>query len=169
MIAKDLSLRATALLLIALGVIILAGLAMGVLRPSLLTVVFQRTLDLTCNVGPAGYLAFVALTTIIAVSGVLPASLLGIAAGAAYGLPLGFLLAAVGTMAGAIVAFALSRSLFRDAVARQLARRSNSLVSTACLRAAAGASFASCAFRQSCLSPRQVTLLACLQWGPRRI
>ena len=123
MIARNLSLRATALLSIALGVIILAGLAMGVLRPSLLTAVFQRTLDLTRNVGPAGYLAFAALTTIIAASGVLPASLLGIAAGAAYGLPLGFLLAAVGTMAGAIVAFALSRSLFRDAVARQLARR----------------------------------------------
>jgi uncharacterized membrane protein YdjX (TVP38/TMEM64 family) len=38
-------------------------------------------------------------------------------------LPFGFLLAAVGTMAGAILAFAFSRSLFRDAIARQLARR----------------------------------------------
>ena len=33
------------------------------------------------------------------------------------------LLAAVGTMAGATVSFALSRSLFRDAIARRLARR----------------------------------------------
>jgi uncharacterized membrane protein YdjX (TVP38/TMEM64 family) len=48
---------------------------------------------------------------------------LGIAAGTAFGLPLGFLLAAVGTMAGALLSFGLSRSLFRNAVARQLARR----------------------------------------------
>jgi uncharacterized membrane protein YdjX (TVP38/TMEM64 family) len=66
--------------------------------------------------------AFAILQLIVAASGVLPASVLGIAAGAAYGLPLGFLPAALGTMAGALLSFGLSRSLFRNVVARKLAR-----------------------------------------------
>ncbi len=123
MTAKRMSPRRAALLSIALGAVILTCLAVGALRPGVLTTVFQHALDATRNAGPAGYVAFAALTLIVAASGILPASLLGIAAGTAYGLPLGFLLAAVGTMAGAIVAFALSRSIFRDAIARQLARR----------------------------------------------
>ena len=123
MTTRSISPRTTALLSIVLGAVILTGLAMGVLRPGVLITVFQHTLNATRNAGPAGYVAFAALTSIVAASGVLPASLLGIAAGAAYGLPFGFLLAAVGTMAGAILAFAFSRSLFRDAIARQLARR----------------------------------------------
>jgi uncharacterized membrane protein YdjX (TVP38/TMEM64 family) len=120
---RRISPRAAALLSTALGVVILACLAMGLLRPSVATSVFQHTLDATRNAGPAGYVVFATLMLVVAASGILPASLLGIAAGTAYGLPLGFLLAAVGTMAGATVSFALSRSLFRDAIARRLARR----------------------------------------------
>ena len=96
---------------------------MGALRPGVLTIVFERTLDATRNAGPTGYIVFGALISVVAASGILPASLLGIAAGSAYGVLLGFPLAAVSTMAGAVAAFGLSRSLFRDAVARQLARR----------------------------------------------
>jgi len=120
---RNISQRTAALVSIALGAVILTCLAMGVLRPSVLTAVFERTLDATRNTGPAGYAVFAAVTLIVAASGILPASLLSLAAGTAYGLPLGFLLAAVSTMAGAVVAFVLSRSLFRDAIARQLARR----------------------------------------------
>lgn len=120
---RDVSPRAVALPAIAFGAVILTCLAMGVLRPGVLTTIFENALDATRNAGPAGYLVFAALISIVAASGILPASLLGMAAGTAYGLPVGFLLAAVSTMVGAVVAFALSRSLFRDAIARQLARR----------------------------------------------
>jgi uncharacterized membrane protein YdjX (TVP38/TMEM64 family) len=73
--------------------------------------------------GQTSWLAFLLLQSLVAVSGVLPASLAGVAAGAVYGLFLGFLLAALSTMAGAVVAFALSRSVFRPWVAGLLARR----------------------------------------------
>ena len=60
---------------------------------------------------------------LVASSGVLPASLLGLAAGALYGIPVGFALSAVSTMAGAVVAFRLSRSLFRARMERLLRNR----------------------------------------------
>ncbi len=73
--------------------------------------------------GGAG-LAIVFLAQIaIAASGVLPASLLGIAAGALYGVAVGFAVAAGGTLAGAVLAFGLARSLLRPFVARLLSRR----------------------------------------------
>jgi uncharacterized membrane protein YdjX (TVP38/TMEM64 family) len=73
--------------------------------------------------GRTSWFAFVLLQSLVAVSGVLPASLAGVAAGAVFGLLAGFCLAALSTMAGAVVAFALSRSVFRPWVAGFLARR----------------------------------------------
>ena len=73
--------------------------------------------------GPLGWLMLAGAQVLIAASGILPASIVGIVAGAAYGLPLGFALSAVGTLAGAMVAFGLSRSMFRPAIARMLSRR----------------------------------------------
>jgi uncharacterized membrane protein YdjX (TVP38/TMEM64 family) len=108
---------------IAAAVIVLACMATGIVHPSLLTSAAERLVDAARNAGVAGFVAFAVLQWIVAASGILPASLLGIAAGAAYGLPLGFLLAAVGTMAGAWLAFGLSRSLFRNAILRKMARR----------------------------------------------
>jgi uncharacterized membrane protein YdjX (TVP38/TMEM64 family) len=75
------------------------------------------------NLGFGGALIFGVLQVFVAVSGILPASLLGIAAGAIYGLVTGFLLAAVSTMAGAVLAFFLCRSLFRPTVERLIATR----------------------------------------------
>jgi uncharacterized membrane protein YdjX (TVP38/TMEM64 family) len=63
------------------------------------------------------------LQVLVAVSGVLPASLLGVVAGGIYGLVPGFVLAAISTMAGALVAFFLSRSVFRPTVERLIASR----------------------------------------------
>ncbi|MGE5270318.1 MAG: TVP38/TMEM64 family protein [Thiohalocapsa sp.] len=71
----------------------------------------------------AGPVVFLALQVLVAVSGAVPASLIGVAAGAAYGLAPGFGLAAGGTLLGAVLAFALSRSLFRPAVEAALWRR----------------------------------------------
>jgi uncharacterized membrane protein YdjX (TVP38/TMEM64 family) len=75
------------------------------------------------NLGFGGAVVFGILQVLVAASGVLPASLLGVAAGAIYGLMPGFLLAAVSTMAGALIAFFLSRSLFRPTVERVIAAR----------------------------------------------
>jgi uncharacterized membrane protein YdjX (TVP38/TMEM64 family) len=76
------------------------------------------------NLGAGGLVVFVAIQLVIAVSGVLPASLIGLAAGAIYGVPLGFALAAAGTMAGAWLAFFLARSFFRPAITQLLKSRS---------------------------------------------
>ena len=72
--------------------------------------------------GAAGPIALAVLQLFVGLSGAMPASLLGIAAGAVYGVVPGFLLAASGCLAGAVIAFALSRSLFRAAIERLLAR-----------------------------------------------
>ncbi len=73
--------------------------------------------------GGAGLVIVFLAQIVIAASGVLPASLLGIAAGALYGVAVGFAVAAGGTLAGAVLAFGLARSLLRPLVARLLSRR----------------------------------------------
>lgn len=73
--------------------------------------------------GPAGWIGFAAAQAAVAMIGVIPASLLGIAAGAVYGLPMGFALSAIGTLVGGWLAFRLARSLLRSWVERLLARR----------------------------------------------
>jgi uncharacterized membrane protein YdjX (TVP38/TMEM64 family) len=75
------------------------------------------------HLGTVGWIAFAAIQVLVALSGVLPASLVGIAAGAVYSVPLGFALAAVSTMAGALLAFAISRSLFRDWIEQAMRAR----------------------------------------------
>ena len=115
--------RVRVLAMMAVAGIVALCLAVGALRPVLLMTEVNRFLDAARNAGPAGWVAFGALQAIVAASGILPASLLGIAAGTAYGLPLGFVLASISTMAGSLLAFVIARSLFRDAVARRLERR----------------------------------------------
>jgi uncharacterized membrane protein YdjX (TVP38/TMEM64 family) len=66
---------------------------------------------------------FGVLQMLVAVSGILPASLLGMAVGAIYGLQPGFFVAAGSTLAGATLSFFLSRSLFRATLERLAARR----------------------------------------------
>jgi uncharacterized membrane protein YdjX (TVP38/TMEM64 family) len=75
------------------------------------------------GLGARGVVLYAVVQICISVSGILPASLLGVAAGAIYGLVPGFLLAAVSTMAGAILSFCLSRSLFRPIIEDLVARR----------------------------------------------
>lgn len=75
------------------------------------------------NAGPWGTALFMSLQILIAVSGILPASLLGMAAGAVYGVGVGFTLSSAGTLAGAWIAFHLARSLFRGRVERMLLGR----------------------------------------------
>lgn len=67
-------------------------------------------------------LIFVLLQIGVAAFGFLPASLMAIAAGVAYGLWMGFLLSVAGTMIGGTLAFLLSRSVFRPWIAKRIAR-----------------------------------------------
>lgn len=76
------------------------------------------------ELGSAGILAFLAIQTVVAFSGLLPASLIGITAGMIYGWSLGFTLACCSTVVGAFIAFSLSRSLLRPTIARVLSSRS---------------------------------------------
>jgi len=55
--------------------------------------------------------------------GIVPGSVLGVAAGAIYGVGIGFVTSAIGIFAGAVVAFALSRSMFRPWIAGVLGSR----------------------------------------------
>ncbi len=68
------------------------------------------------------WMAFVTLQVVVAAVGFLPASLMAIAAGAAYGMAAGTLISVAGTMAGGWVAFLLSRSMLRPWIARLVAR-----------------------------------------------
>jgi uncharacterized membrane protein YdjX (TVP38/TMEM64 family) len=69
------------------------------------------------NLGWAGFLL---VQVLIAISGFVPASLVGVSAGAAYGVTLGFAAASISTLTGAIIAFLLSRSLLRPLIERRL-------------------------------------------------
>lgn len=83
----------------------------------------ERMLDALSKSGMKGFLLVVALLVLIAFSGFLPASLIGIVGGSIYGLGEGFGVSALATILGAWVSFALSRSLFRDVFERLFMRR----------------------------------------------
>jgi uncharacterized membrane protein YdjX (TVP38/TMEM64 family) len=83
----------------------------------------EQLIDVVRGLGVRGAVVFAIMQVLVAASGILPASLLGVAAGAIYGLTLGFLLAAVSTLVGALLSFFLGRSLFRATVERLAARR----------------------------------------------
>ncbi len=67
-----------------------------------------------------GWIILAALQICIAASGVLPASLAGMVAGALYGVTFGFGLAAISTMIGAFLTLLISRSLARSWMERTI-------------------------------------------------
>ncbi len=73
--------------------------------------------------GKAGWLIAALVQILIALCGILPASVGAMTAGLIYGSVAGFLICAPATLIGAVAAFLLSRSLFRGLVARHLQRR----------------------------------------------
>jgi uncharacterized membrane protein YdjX (TVP38/TMEM64 family) len=110
--------------LLAVGLVGLAGLGIAAwIAPAGLIAATDASVRILRNLGFGGAVVFGILQVLVSVSGILPASLLGVAAGGIYGLVPGFLLAAGGSMAGALVAFFLSRSLFRPTVERLMATR----------------------------------------------
>ncbi len=106
-----------------LAILLLSGAIASLLLPASAFTQIDTWLRYIQQLGMAGLAAFLVIQVLVAVSGVLPASLVGIAAGAIYGVPAGFALAAVSTMAGALIAFGLSRSLLRPAITRMLRHR----------------------------------------------
>ncbi len=107
----------------ALVALLIAGAAAARLMPQTLLADLQALLHLVRGLGVAGSLVFFGLQVLVALSGILPAALLGVAAGALYGPLTGFALAALSTLAGAWLAFVLARSVWRPAIARILRRR----------------------------------------------
>jgi uncharacterized membrane protein YdjX (TVP38/TMEM64 family) len=104
------------------SLILLAMLAAWV-SPERVIGASEKLMHVIRELGVLGGVVFAMVQVLIAVSGILPASLLGVGAGAIYGLVPGFLLVAASTMAGAILSFFLSRSLFRTTVERLVSRR----------------------------------------------
>ena len=121
MISK-LSSRAVVVLAIAVAAVILTGLALGIARPAGLTAATQQFLDDARNAGAARTRGVRGPATDHRCERY-PTSFGAGRRRGDPGLPLGFLLAAGGTMGGALLSFGLSRSLFRNNLARQLARR----------------------------------------------
>jgi uncharacterized membrane protein YdjX (TVP38/TMEM64 family) len=110
-----------------LAVCLAGAVAFGVLAalisPDRITAAAEVWVQFLRGLGFRGAALYVALQTCVALSGILPASLLGVAAGAIYGLVPGLLLAAASTLAGAVLSFFLSRSLFRPSIEYLVARR----------------------------------------------
>jgi uncharacterized membrane protein YdjX (TVP38/TMEM64 family) len=110
--------------LLAVSIAGLAGLGIAAwISPAGLIAATDASVRTLRNLGFGGAVVLGILQALVAVSGFLPASLIGVVAGGIYGLVPGFVLAAGGTMAGALVAFFLSRSLFRATVERLIATR----------------------------------------------
>ena len=110
-----------AVVLLAVGLV-----AVGVLAghaPDLLIARMEDGLQAVRDLGGAGRALFAAVQVLVAVSGVLPASMLGVAGGGGGGRPAGVRGSGAAPRAGAGRAFALSRSVLRPAVRRFLARR----------------------------------------------
>jgi uncharacterized membrane protein YdjX (TVP38/TMEM64 family) len=94
------------------------GLLAAWISPERVIGIAEKLMRIIRGLGARGAVIFAIVQVLVAVSGVLPASLLGVAAGAIYGVVPGFLLAAASTLAGALFSFFLSRSLFRASVER---------------------------------------------------
>jgi uncharacterized membrane protein YdjX (TVP38/TMEM64 family) len=74
------------------------------------------------GLGAWGWALFMAVEFAVTLVGIVPGALLGIAGGAIYGVVTGFCASAAGIMAGAMVAFALSRSVMRPWIGALLRR-----------------------------------------------
>lgn len=106
--------RRHAAVLLLVGTLLGSVLALG--HPTLLGNAIQRIAADLRALGTPGLILSIAIQVLVAASGILPASLVGIVAGALYGLVPGFAIAAASLLVGALLTFGLSRSLFRSIV-----------------------------------------------------
>jgi uncharacterized membrane protein YdjX (TVP38/TMEM64 family) len=109
--------------LLVFGVLLLCGAVIaGRLWPRPIAAFANDAMHMTRALGSAGWVLAAGVQLLVAVCGILPASVGGFACGLAYGIVGGFVLSATGTIAGAMLAFLLSRSLFRPVIMRLLAQ-----------------------------------------------
>lgn len=114
---------ANVILAIIFALVVAGGLVLAGVGLSDMTESGRAILAWAQRLRGGGWIVFVLLVVFIVASGVLPASLAGMAAGAVYGVTYGFGLAASSTMVGAFLTLAISRSLARDPIERFLRRR----------------------------------------------
>ncbi len=103
-------------LLLGFVVLLILCLVCAIRWPQLLFTRVEELLRATRDFGTMGGVLFTCAQIVVALSGILPASMICVLAGAAYGFGMGLVIAAVGTLGGAILAFALSRSFFRSSI-----------------------------------------------------
>nr|WP_321983706.1 VTT domain-containing protein [uncultured Lichenicoccus sp.] len=106
-----------------LAVLAAAGIASLRLWPGAIARLIDQADGLERGLGAAGWVLAALIQVLIALCGILPASVGALAAGLVYGIGGGFLLSAIGTLVGAGLAFGLTRSLFRPLMLRLLRRR----------------------------------------------
>jgi uncharacterized membrane protein YdjX (TVP38/TMEM64 family) len=117
--------RPAARRIVAIGLVspILLGMVAAWVSPGRVVAAAEELMHVIRELGVRGAVVFAIVQVLVAASGILPASLLGVGAGAIYGLVPGFSLAAASTVAGALLTFFLSRSLFRATVERLASSR----------------------------------------------
>src|SRR5271163_1556858 len=107
--------------------ILVGGLISARLIPPSLLVHIENDLGRIRDLGAAGIVLLSVIQVAIALSGFVLGSLIGVLAGAIYGVAGGFPLAALSTMTAALLAFQFARSVFRPLAARFLADRARRL------------------------------------------
>jgi uncharacterized membrane protein YdjX (TVP38/TMEM64 family) len=106
-----------------IGLSVCTGAVLVISRPEWGNKVVQSLIEVSRSAGGFSWAVFVSSQMLVIVSGFLPAAALGVGAGAIYGVWLGFMVAAVGTLGGAVLAFFLARSIFRPLVHRFMSGR----------------------------------------------
>lgn len=99
------------------------GFLAAVLWPGAAQHAYDRLVAFVAHAGLLGHAVAALAFTLVATTGLVPASLVGIAAGALYGTGVGLPLASACTLAGAALSFWLSRSVLRPAIAGYVDRR----------------------------------------------
>jgi len=102
----------------ALGLVSLMvmGVVASRVSPDAMTSTVYELVHGLRGTGPTGAAIFAGSVAVIALSGIFPMSAVAVAAGAIFGLLIGFVLSALSAMAGAVIAFFLSRSALRPIV-----------------------------------------------------
>lgn len=108
---------------VMLGMVVLVGIVAVREWPDAISTLINQATTIERALGAAGWVLAALVQVVIALCGILPASVGGLAAGMLYGVVGGFCVSTFGTLIGAALAFGLTRTLFRPVIARMLARR----------------------------------------------
>jgi len=102
--------------------VVLVGLVAMRLWPDQVRHFLDRAIRLEHDLGASGWLVAACAQVVIALCGVLPASIGAFAAGLAYGIAGGFVISGSATLLAAVLAFVLARRLFRPMAERLVTR-----------------------------------------------